>query len=249
MSSDQENVFNAQPDDQSNEQQQAPSQSQIDSLVGEGKKYKTVEDLVAGFYHAQNHIATLEQEHEEYRGKMSEYEEKLKGSQSVLDALEQRNAPSQDKPTRLTSDEEAIRSLVEQVVEQKSSAKVQEENLQKANAKAFEMYGESAKEKVAEAASNLGVSIEFLRNTAKTSPAAFAKLVGENVQSGTSTAKGASPQPSNVNPNSLPKHNGEKDGNYYKQLRRENPRLFKTVAVQQEMMQQRGKLGSKFWNN
>lgn len=247
MSSDQDDVFNSQQTDQVVEQPTNSQQSPLDDLVGEGKKYKTVEDLVAGFYHAQNHIATLEQEHEEYRGKMSEYEEQLKGNQAVLDALEQRNTPSEVPATTGTPDEEAVRKLVEQVVEQRTSASKEAENIEKANRRAMELYGDKAKEKVAEAARNLGVSVDFLRNTAKASPAAFEKLVSDNTQTNSSTARGASPSPSSVNTSSMPSGSETKNFAYYNKLRKGNPKMFKSVEVQKEMMQMRSKMGSEFF--
>lgn len=257
MSTDQADVFEPQQEDQTQETQQQPSQqeptqeqqSPLGDLVGEGKKYKTVEDLVAGFYHAQNHIATIEQENEEFRNKMEQQESEYRGSQAVLDALEQRNTPSQKEPTSSnSSDEEAVRNLVEQVVEQKSTEQKKADNIKKANQRATEMYGDKAKSKVEEAAASLNVSVDFLRQTASTSPAAFEKLVAENTQQGQNTMTGASPQPSNVNTQAMPKHDGEKNFAYYNKLRKENPSAFKSVAVQKEMMQQRSRLGKDFFN-
>lgn len=251
MSTDQADVFETQPADQTQEPQQPaqPTETQpLEELVGEGKKYKTVEDLVAGFYHSQNHIATLENENQTYRSKVNELEEQTTGNQAVLDALSQQKTPNQSEQTSSNPDEEAVRKLVEQVVEQKSTAQQAAANLKKANEAAYKLYGEDAKTKISEAAASMGVSVDFLRSTAQQSPAAFERLLATNAGQGNQSVTGAGLQPSDVNTGALPKHNGEKNYAYFNNLRKENPRVFKSAAVQKEMMQQRGKLGQKFYD-
>ena len=57
------------------------------NLIGEGKKYRTVEDALAALPHAQTHIATLEQEN-------SEFKEKLMSNDKLDQVLDRLNAPA-----------------------------------------------------------------------------------------------------------------------------------------------------------
>ena len=56
--------------------------SVLDALVGEGKKYKTAEDLAAAYGHADQHIATLTSE-------LSEIRKDLDGRLNVVEMLKE----------------------------------------------------------------------------------------------------------------------------------------------------------------
>ena len=60
------NLFSNNEND-SNNQTELTGEDSLKLLVGEGKKYATVEDLAKGMVHGQNHITTLEQEATSFR--------------------------------------------------------------------------------------------------------------------------------------------------------------------------------------
>lgn len=245
-----QDVFNQQSQDNGGAPLQEQS-SPLEEFVGEGKKYKTVDELVTAFAHSQNHIATLEHENSEARSAIEQYEEKLKQSNSVLNAQNKQDTPTQPEATNSALDEEALRKTVEQVVEQRSTAQIQSDRVKQANDWAYETFGDDAVKKIQEAASSLGVGVDFLKNTASTSVSAFQKLVSENTRGNESvdSVRGSSPSPSNVNTQTVQQGSNEKNFAYYSKMRRENPKQYKQLATQQEMMSQRSKLGKAFYNN
>jgi len=54
-------LFSNNENDNSNDQNELTGEDSLKLLVGDGKKYATVEDLAKGMVHGQNHITTLEQ--------------------------------------------------------------------------------------------------------------------------------------------------------------------------------------------
>lgn len=152
-------------------------------------------------------------------------------------------APEPQKP--LNEDE-----LVERVLKAQE-AKTQEAkakaNVDAAAARLIELFGteEAAAKIVADRASELGIGVKFLMDTAKQSPDAFYKLM--ELQ----TAPKQAPAPnSNVNPQALALHaSGVKEGTnaYYEKLRQDMGAAFYTPKIQQQRMKDRIRLGDAFY--
>ena len=85
------------------------------------------------------------------------------------------------------------------------------------------------------------MSIDRLRDIAAESPNAFFALIGENkrpvdpIVSGSVRTEGLSMQPST-----------ERNFDYYQKLRRENRNLYYSAKTQQQMFEDKARLGEKF---
>jgi hypothetical protein len=85
------------------------------------------------------------------------------------------------------------------------------------------------------------MSIDRLRDIAAESPNAFFALIGENKRpvnpmvSGSVRTEGVNMQSST-----------ERDFNYYQKLRRENRNLYYSAKTQQQMFEDKSRLGDKF---
>ena len=178
-------------------------------LVGEGKKYATVEAALQSVPHAQNHIARLEQEMKELRDELT----KSKSAEQVLAELREEMASTANRTEATTSSEitpQAINELVAKAIDSKAAAAQAEANLQFSNKVMKEKYGEKAQEVFVARAQELGLSINDLKTTASRSPKAFLALMGTEAspQSNTGSLQSTS---SSVNTEILAQQNKQAD--------------------------------------
>ena len=157
---------------------------QYAELIGEGKKYKSIEAALSSVAPAQDHISKLEQE-------MAELKAELDKRKTVEDALNSlvTSKGSEETPSSNTLDEGAIETLVANVLNKTESKKTQENNILSVDAKMKEVYGEKAVEKLNAKAQELGVGVDFMMSLAAKSPVAFLNQFGINNQSTTGNHK------------------------------------------------------------
>ena len=176
-----QDVFGAdQTQDKPTTQDQGTGQGNaLDVLVGEGKKYKTVDDLAAAYGNADTHIGTLTQELRELREDMGN---KLNLQEMLTELKSLQIKPNQDQgdPQSPALDEGKIAELVKTTMTNMNT-----EGVRTANRTATSEYltkelgsSDAATQLIAKRAGELGVSATFLQATAEQSPEAFYKLVG-----------------------------------------------------------------------
>jgi cysteinyl-tRNA synthetase len=124
-----ENIFNGQ--DQATEtatQVATPPTTQgngeiVSALVGEGQKYKTVDELAKAYLHADTFIQQLKEENQKYR-------EQVASAKSIDDVLERlQQSQQQEQVTPAQVEQPDISALVEQTLAQREAKKAQEANL------------------------------------------------------------------------------------------------------------------------
>lgn len=137
-------------DDQSKAAPVAPDTTVIDPnnpvalLVGEGRKYKTIEDLAKAYVNIDGFVEQLKSENSKLRQDLAQ----AKTLDDVLDQLKASNAPPPDKdesPVKALGVDE-IAAIVKQTVTGMETARTKQDNLRKADAKMKELFGEKAAE-------------------------------------------------------------------------------------------------------
>lgn len=222
-------------------------------LVGEGKKFKTPQDLARGKAEADAFIARLQQEQQELRAEL----EKRSTIEEFMDRMNQKRKDSgtnPDEPNRgqpnenennstSFTQEDLDRYLERKLAERESTSKV-ENNRKQVIETMDRVWGMNSKVELNKKAQELGMTVDQLKRYAEDSPKAFYRLVGiENTPSQTSS--GLTTPSSTVR---LPESQGsEKNYGYYQKLRKENPSHYFSAKVQNEMFQQASKLGDKFY--
>lgn len=181
----QENVFNS-------ETSENQPTSLVDELVGENKKFKTVEDLAKGKRESDAFIEQLKAENAEMREDLKKLDnaeatfETLKNEIKELKTKANTSSPKPDTREVLTKD--ALKELVVSSLTEIESARTSEQNTHAASTSLITYFGN--KEKVQEAltakAKELGLSVEELGAMAARSPSALFTLMGIN-EKGTST--------------------------------------------------------------
>lgn len=220
------------------QEQQDPTPSALDQLVGEGRKFKTTEDLARGKVEADSFITKLQEEAAELRAKLEEQEE-LKARLEALTKAQQ--APTEPKQTAQPSatgpvDVDSINQLVEQAIAQREAASVETANIQRSNDAVVAAHGgdlQAAQKFIQEKAVELGLTTDKMVEMARTSPAAFLRLVG--VQEGQQQAVKQQQAPKGT-PYTPTGQAETGTWAYFENIRKTNPRAYYSAEVQNELM-------------
>jgi hypothetical protein len=213
----------------------------VDALVGDGKKFKTVDDLARGKAESDRVIAARERELAELReelGKRSTVEElmeRMKQSthQSAADQTREGQPPSE--PQRLT--DEDLEQRIAAISTKRDQERVVQSNVQEVTNRLLEVYGteDKANEVVNAKARELGVSTAFLQDVAAKSPKAFFAQLGL-----TEAARPSASAPrSDVRSEALDlNRSGPKPGTYayYQALHKELGDGYYSPKVQNQLM-------------
>ena len=150
---------------------------EIAELVGEGKKYKSVEDALKSVPHAQKHIQALEEEN----ARVKEELEKRRTAEELLDEI--RNGitpttPGQQAPVGI--DPEQLETTLNVLLSRKEAAKTASANINLVVEKFTALYGDKTKGEEAfyNLAAESGLDPNALNQLAATSPNAIFKLAG-----------------------------------------------------------------------
>jgi hypothetical protein len=177
-------------DDVFSSDQSAAVPSLVAELVGEDKKFKTVEDLAKGKLEADSYIAQIEGENKAARDKLAELEGAHSKDESVaelLKAVREHQAGTTTPDDNQVSDENLSKKIRE-AIQGETEAQTRARNLSTANQSVLDkMKGdvEAARVYVAERAKQLGLTPAGLAELGERSPDAFTKLMDTNPSTGT----------------------------------------------------------------
>lgn len=230
-----DNIFNEAPQQQAEaSDQQAPAEAPqvpeyLSGLVGEGKKYGSVENAMQSIPSAQDHIGRLEQENADLRSQLTDAEN--------LRTLIDKNVQSQQAPeTGVTAPApDDIAALIDERMNARSAQEVATNNILQVDQAMKGKYGDQAQAMLSQKASELGVGVDFLQDTAGRSPKAFLQLFGMSDQTESVTPTSVQ---SSVNTEAMGNHNqGVKPGtrSYYDNLRKTNRSEYYNPRVQAQM--------------
>lgn len=208
----------------------ATTDSMVALLVGEGKKYKTVDDLAKAYISADEFIETLKAENHDLREKTAV----TKTVDDVLERLQQRQQPTQgDTPAVSAAD---LTKLVEQTVTGLETKKTKDANLQKANAKMQEMFGERAVEVFSKAAPTPELR-KVYTDLAAVDPDKFISLFGSKPEGGSvvDAGGGVNTTVTYASTNQSGRINQMGTKEYFDNVRRTNPKQYYSQSFQLEM--------------
>lgn len=230
----------------------------LDQLVGEGRKYANEKELAKAVFHAQKHIEILEREQaglredlskslklEEVVNKMTEHNEALKATMSTPDMVDPDPAPSEtNEKIKPNMSPEEIQEIVQNEIKSAEQVRTQETNVSKVKSILRDNWGSNYTQQLQKKAQELNVGNEFLDSLASNHPEAFLELVGAN--SNPDPVNNVAPPSSSVSIGN-PSGAGQRNQNYYTNLRRTNPEAYWSPKVQMEMHDDAEKLGDSFY--
>lgn len=153
----------------------------LDALVGEGRKFKTVEELAKGKLNADNHIESIEQENAKLKLQNAELQQAQAKADSVTDLLEAvRNQSKESSEGAATMTSEELAQMVKTVMKDEKSAETKAFNRSQGNSLVLKLADgnvDTARLLVAEKAEALGMTPQALATLSESSPSAFAELM------------------------------------------------------------------------
>lgn len=215
----------------------------LEQLVGDGKKFATVEDLARGKAEADQFIETLKGELATLRTKaeqgmsLEQFYEKVRQGTTVGND----GQPIVD-PKDSTASPEDIEKIVRDALSKTERERTTKTNGDTVIAKLNEAWGANASIELRKAADALGMSVEDLREVGLRSPAALFRMIGIG---NTQTPSGTTAPTGSVAP-SLPLGNVRNKA-YYDKLYRENPKLREDSKIAAQEMRDALKLGESFF--
>tara|TARA_R110000737_G_scaffold326745_3_gene340618 strand:+ start:285 stop:1058 length:774 start_codon:yes stop_codon:yes gene_type:complete len=232
-----------------------PQESFVAKLVeAKGENWNNPEVLAKGKLEADGYIQQLETQLTQMREDLG----KQDYAQKLLDQLQNKaadpttaNAAMPNNNTGGTSDgntnpnlsEDDLKSLVEKTLSAREKDGLVKQNLSIVDQELEKSYGTEAKATVQKKADELGISIERMQEIAAESPNAFFSLIGEPKKTFNPMVQG-SVRTEGVNM----KSSTERNWAYYQNLRRTNKHDYYTPKVQQQLMEDKMRMGDGFGN-
>lgn len=231
-----------------------PNTNYLEALVGEGKKFKTVEELARGKAEADLFIANQNKVNDQLREDYLKLRETANAQAKFEDLLvryEQlptRPDPSVQLPAEPVQskppfDPEKLGSLIDARVEQREASKKATDNFNQVQNKLKEQFGNDYQSVLQERMNFLGLSADDVNQLASKSPTAFYNTIGLNAQ----PESLMSPPRSTTNtagfrPQGAPKRTWA----YYQDLKKKDPAAYYSPKIKNQMHDDAVALGTDF---
>lgn len=224
----------------------------LETLVGEGKKYSSIEELAKGQINAEVFIDNLKRENGELR---TDLQQRL----SIEDMLsrQQRTEPPKQAPVQASDGTpppqapapkiEDLVSVIREINQEERQSDLKAANINAVSERLTELFGSpaDANKAVRARAQELGVSVDFFQSVAAQSPKAFFAQFGDLQPHST-----PSPNVSSVNTLAFSAKKSEDQPDkyaFYEKLRREDPRRYFSPTVQNQIMKHATEQGDSFY--
>lgn len=234
-----------------------PSKNWLEEYVGEGKKFKDAADLAKGKAHSDAFIYRLQKEADELRKelntriKLEEFMDRMnsQNSSGASQATQTAGIGNQSDGTASSATSpDDIEALIEQRLAQREAETRSKQNLETARSRLQEAFGANYQAELEARTESLGLTKEFVANLAKTQPKALFALLGVDGQQQKRSDDLFTPK-SSVNTSGLGLgQSSEKNWAYYEKMRKQNPAVYFSSPVQNEMHKQAARLGERFYS-
>lgn len=245
--------------DQNDNPQLDQSKNYLDELVGEGKKFKTVEDLARGKAESDLYIQTVNTRADQLRDDYLQLREQLNARDSEATAQAKfdemlsryetiRNNPQSpvEPPERKPTpqfDPSKLDSLIEEKLLKTEADRKAATNFSSVQKKLKEQLGSNYQSVLQERMNELDLTTEDINSLARKSPTAFFNTLGLNQQQQESLVSGPrSTQRSSFAPKAAEK----RTWSYYENLRKANPKIYYDPKIANQMHDDAIALGPEF---
>ena len=226
----------------------------FEALVGEGKKYKTQDDLAKSVLHKESHIQRIERENAELREAITKNGRTERLEEMVAQLLE-KNKPSneseparepvKDSPPGLTEAE--LEAKLESLLGKKTQEQTRKANLSQVKQKLVETLGSSYSETLSQKADELGLSAAEVDDLASRNPKLFFKTF--DITDKPKQVDTPVPRSSLLSPKSeVFNEGGPKPRSYYLSLKQKDPSRYRSSEIQTAMTKDSMALGEAFFD-
>lgn len=219
----------------------------LKELVGEGKKYKTTADLVKAVQEKDSFIERIKEENKGMREDLERFQAELDKATNLEDVLDKMLASRSGEGNQSLSPDE-VKKLVNTALDERQTVESQQKNFESSQKAVLDYLNgdiEKARVFIAEKAVALGMSTKDLFEISKKSPSGFTQLIGipAGKTSVHNTPSARSSEQVNNGTDRGPE-TGTKE--YYSKLRKENPSLYWSPKIQNQMVADASKDPEKF---
>lgn len=228
------------------------SKNYLEDLVGEGKKFKSNEELARGKAEADLYIETLNRRSDQLREDYLKLREEATAQaklQDLIDRLENRTTPQPpvEPPERQPTpsfDMTKLPSLIREESIKLETERKSDANFKSVQAKLKEQFGNNAQAVLQDRMNTLELSVEDINSLARKSPTAFYNTLGLNNQQPTESLL-APPRSSN-NVGFQPRGETKRTWSYYENMRKSNPKIYYDSKIANQMHDDQVRLGEAF---
>jgi len=228
-----------------------PNKNYLEDLVGDGKKFKSPEELAKGKYEADQYIEILKRRQDEMRADYMKISEESKTRATLEDLLKeytQKQQTSNDEPEvkddKPEIDLKQLDSLVSNKIREHDLSKRQEDNFNLVKGKLQERYGANYKNTVAKQIDELGITETELNEMARRQPKVLIRTLGLDQER--QIEQFQSPPRSQRSDSFKPAGPQKRTWAYYQNLRKTNPEAWFDRKTAIQMQQDAIDLGEAF---
>lgn len=226
-------------------------ESLFDSLVGPGKKFSDQEALARGKANSDEYILTLETKFDQIREENEKLRTENMAKAKLEDLLDQWQNRQQKLPDtepqvaeKATPSKEEFISLIDNRVQEREAQKRQAENYNQVKAKLQQAYGEQYASTLSSQMAELGITEQFLNQTARDNPKALLKMLGLDDQPQKDPYR-APPTSQVRSPITQPKGE-QRTWSWYQNLKNTNPKEYYSSKTNVQMHKDALALGEAF---
>lgn len=231
-----------------------PDKNYFQELVGEGRKFKTPEDLAKGKFEADQYIKILERTRDEMREDYLKLREDYQSRAKLEELIDQMKTqpPSSSDTTHTANDDKKpvfdpkeIESLVSSKIQEHESTRKQTENYNFIKSKLQEHYGAGYKEVLKQQIEDLDITENELNDMARQKPKFLMKTLG--LDAPVSRERFQAPVSSNQRTDNFsPSGSKKRTWSYYQQMKRDDPKLYQDPKTQVQMQKDYIEQGDAF---
>jgi hypothetical protein len=224
---------------------QVPAEISVNELVGEGKKYKTPDELAKAKIHADRHIETLEQTLEALRADLNtritleEFMTKVSSKDGAPQVVE----PSASNVVPPANTDALTPEKVLELVRAEEAKKARAANTEFVKQELTKKYGGDYLNSLNAKTAELGLTPKQVQEMAATAPKALLALFDKPAPAPTAPV---APPRNAINSAAQPPLSNERDAAYYKNLLKTDPRKYWSRDVQIQMHDDALRLGDNF---
>jgi hypothetical protein len=230
-----------------------PNKDYLTELVGEGKKFKSPQELARGKYEADQYVRTLERQKDELRSDYLKLKDEQAARAKLEDLIDQwsnkqqsssdNTQANEQQTTKPVIDSKEIESLVSSKIQEHELTKKQQENFAQVRTKLKERFGSNYQEVLKQQIDNLGLNEDFINDLARRYPAVLYKTLGLDQEQRESFQ---SPPRSNQRSDNFAPSTTKRTWSYYQKIKKENPKLYYDPKTTVQMHNDAIALGKEF---
>lgn len=232
-----------------------PNKDYLAELVGEGKKFKTVQDLARGKFQADIHIDLLEKTKDQLRADYLKLSEDAQAQATLKDLVTQLKAPIQQPASSITPqanvdnqrpsiDPKELESLVDSRLNERELSRKQSDNFKLVQDRLKERFGSNYQTVLKQQIDELQLPSDYVNDLARRSPEAFFRTMGLTEQPRNDFQ---APARSSVRSDNYASQGGQDETwSYWQKLKETNPKLYLDPKTVVRMEKAYERLGKKF---